>query len=340
MSKYFEIKDFIKENPDLLIYTVIGARGVGKSFSSKRLLIEEFINYGKQAIILRRYKNTVESMATTYFNDILQKEFPDLKYELRGDTGFINGEPFCLFTALNGNSMAKGTSFPNVYYILYEEIMPEANEKILKDEYKRLESLLLTVDRFEDRIIVICIGNNTSFYNPVFDSLKLYPSPKANRVVKNKLMCILTLETPKEFKEYALNSKVGQLTVMSGTSRYNIDNENITNDRFNVCNKKDLWEIDKLKPLFKIRVDNEKVIKIWKCESETMYYYWVDNHNKGECEEYYIDPDYQSKENKHITLCNKGLINRINFNNKVGAVFFNNAETKFYFNQISLFFKN
>ena len=33
-------------------------------------------------------------------------------------------------------------------------------------------------------------------------------------------MAIKTLETPKEFKDYALNSKVGKLTVMSGSSRY------------------------------------------------------------------------------------------------------------------------
>lgn len=339
MSKYFEIKDFIEEYPEQLIHCVIGARGVGKSYSTKRLIIQEFLDYGKQSLIFRRYKNQAESMQTDYFNDILEKEFPDIDYELKGNIGFINGEPFCKFNGLNGNSVAKGSSFPNVYYIIYEEIMPEPGEKIIKDEYKKLESAIVTVDRYEDRIRIICVGNNTSYYNPIFDTLKLYPSPKANKKVSNKLMAIYTLETPQEFKDYALSSKVGQLTVMSGTSRYNIDNENLSNDRFNVCSKKELWEIDKLKPVFKIRVDKDKVIKIWKCENDTMYYYWVDNHNKGECDEYFIDPDYQTNDNKHITLCNKGLINRINFNNKVGAVFFNNAETKFYFNQIGLFFK-
>ena len=339
MGKFFEIKEFIEEYPNHLIHCVIGARGVGKSYSTKRLILEEFLEYGKQALILRRYKNQAESMATTYFTDVLQKEFPTVEYELKGDMGFINGEPFCLFTGLNGNSLAKGSSFPNVYYIIYEEVMPEPGEKIIKDEYKKLESIIVTVDRFEDRIEVICVGNNTSYYNPIFDTLKLYPSTKPNRVVKNELMAIKTLETPKEFKEYALNSKVGKLTVMSGSSRYNIDNENISNDRFNVCSKKELWDTDKLEPVFKVRVDVDKVIKIWKCQSDTMFYYWVDNHNKGKCDEYFLDLDYQTDENKHISLCNKGLINRINFNNKVGAVFFNNAETKFYFNQIGLFFK-
>ena len=67
MSKFFEIKEFIEEYPNHLIHCVIGARGVGKSYSTKRLIIEEFLEYGKQSLILRRYKNQAESMATTYF---------------------------------------------------------------------------------------------------------------------------------------------------------------------------------------------------------------------------------------------------------------------------------
>ena len=100
--------------------------------------------------------------------------------------GFINGEPFCLFTGLNGNSLAKGSSFPNVYYIIYEEVMPEPGEKIIKDEYKKLESIIVTVDRFEDRIEVICVGNNTSYYNPIspFNSYSTLGNSFCNTSVK------------------------------------------------------------------------------------------------------------------------------------------------------------
>lgn len=338
-NKYFEINELIKEYKDRLIYCVIGSRGCGKSWSTQRKIINEFKEKGKQTIVLRRYVNKATEMALTYFDKILMEEFPHIKHKLEGNILYLDKEPFCLFMGLNGNSTAKGGSFPKVGFVVYEEFMPEAGERILKNEYQKLESMLISVDRFEDRLELICLGNNTSYFNPLFETLKIYPSQKAGIVNYDDEVCIIKLEPNKEFKNSIVRSKLGRLSIRSGSSVYNIDNENITNDLFNVINKKNLWDKDKMKSIFKIRVSKDKVINIWHNENDKQNYYYIDNNSKGTSPEYFYEYDFQNETNKHCGLINYLLVRKINYYTKVGATFYNTGETKYYFDQLKLFFK-
>lgn len=340
--KYFEIKDLLKKYPNKLIYTVISARGYGKSYSIKRKFIEDFLEKGYQCIILRRYKVQVEEMMLTYFNDVLKKEekFKKLKVVRKNNEVFINGDLFCTFLALNSSAVGRGSAYPLVHNIMYEEIMPEPGERVIKNEYKKLESFIVTVDRFENRVTLFCVGNNTGYYSPLFDSLKLYPTVKKEGYTQNESMVIMKAQSNNEFKEQVYNTRVGKLTKLSGTSKYNIENENISNDRFNVVSKKLLKETNKLKPIFSVRVDKDKIIKIWKCEGNNYEYYWIDNNSSQNVDEFFFDYEYQNNNNKHITLLNKYLIDKIELYNKIGNVYFNNPETKYYFNQIKLFYSN
>lgn len=337
--EYFEIEEIIKKYPDKLFYCVIGARGCGKSYSTKRKIIKDFLRDGSQAMVFRRYKNQVDDMCDNYFNDIIINEFNNYEFELKGNIMFIDGEEFCYFVGLNGNNVVKGVSLPKVKNVIYEEFMPEPSEKILNNEYKKIESILYTLDRAEDRITVICIGNNTSYYNPLFDTLKQYPPSKAGRVSVSELMVIYNLETPPNFKEKVTKSKIGKLSILSGTSAYNIDNKNISNDTFNVVNKKELWDINKLIPLFTIRIDYDKIIKVWLCNSNSTQYYYIDNNSKGNYKEYYLDREFQNSNNTHISLLDFITMRKINFYLKIGGVFYNSAETKYYFENTVKYFK-
>lgn len=327
---YFEIEELIKEYPNKFIYAVIGARGCGKSYSVKRKLIKDFLSKGKQAMIFRRYVHQVDEIKDNYFEDIAQNEFSEYEFETKGNIVYIDGKVFAIYKGLNSNAVAKGSAFPNIYNVVYEEFMPESGERIIKNEYYKLESALFTIDRGQNRVTLYLLGNNTSFYNPIFDVLKLYPSPKENKCVQNDLMVIKNLKSSEEFKDKMKNSNIGKLSTLSGTSAYNIYNKNITNDNFNCVPKKSLPSINKLVALFQIRVANDKIIKIWWNTSEDGYYF-IDNNSKANVKEFFYENDYQNKDNKHITLLNIYEQKKITLYNKVGGVFFNNPETKFYF---------
>lgn len=327
---YFEIDELIKEYPNKLIYAVIGARGVGKSYSSKRKAIKDFLEKGWQTMVLRRYVQQIEEIKNNYFDDVIQNEFSEYEFKLKGNEMFIDGKPFCVFKGLNSNAVAKGSAFPNIYNVIYEEFMPDAGEKIIQNEYYKLESALFTIDRGQNRVTLYCLGNNTSFYNPIFDTLKLYPPHKENSCTSNELMVIKNLESSEEFKDKMRNSNIGKLSMLSGTSAYNIDNKNITNDNFNCVAKKELPCINKLVPVFQVRVANDKIIKVW-WNTDDNGYYFIDNNKKAQVKEFFCENDFQTKNNKHITLLNRIEQQKISLYNKIGGVFFNNAETKYYF---------
>lgn len=331
---FFNIKDVNPESK--LITCVIGARGTGKSYSVKEMIVDDYLLNGNQAIIIRRYKNQSDSIKKNYFEDVMKYKYPDLEYKTRGDEGLLEGNPFVFFTALNGNSMAKGSSFPSVKWIIYEEFMPEEGERFIKDEYAKLESLLITVDRNQDRVRLICVGNNTTYYNPIFETLKIFPKPVIKgdnriKIVQKDLIQVISLPPNEEFVEHVKNTMMGKLTIMSGSFSYNTGNELTTNDLFNVCNKSDLPGYANLKPLFTVRIDKEKVIKVWKNSTDGGGYLWIDNHFKGNTEEYFTDYEYQTKDNKHISLYGKYNMDTIKLYYNLGRVYFKNGEVKFHF---------
>ena len=71
------------------IYLIIGARGIGKTFSIKKHIIKDFIYKGKQFIIIRDTQEACEELAkdngATFFGDVCQivKPFKKLIIEVK-----------------------------------------------------------------------------------------------------------------------------------------------------------------------------------------------------------------------------------------------------------------
>lgn len=339
--KYFEINELLDKYPDKLIYIIISGRGYGKSWSLQKKMIDDFLEYGAQSVVLRRLKTQADEMQETYFDKLLESgAYDGYTFKRVHNKMYIDGKLFCTFLALNGSGVGRGGSYGKVMNIVVEEIMPEPGEHKVNREYQKLESFLATVDRFEDRIKVFCVGNNTGYYSPIFDALKLYPTLKEEGYTSNEVAVIQKAQSSNEFKETVRKTKLGRLMELTGTAKYNIDNENISNDTFNCVNKKELKETNKLKLKFRVRVDKDKVITIWECQGKEVSYYYVDNATKGLTQEYFFDFEYQKGNNKHITQLNPYTIKELELNNKLGYIYFNNPETKYLFNQINLFFKN
>lgn len=154
-----------------MINFVIGGRGTGKSYNFKKLLLKQFLDKGKQFMIIRRRDSELEMMRKTYFNDVLQ-DMPDLEITVKGNVISVNGEEAGYFQALSTATNLRSSSFPNVFTIFFEEFIIEninTNNRYLKQEVFTLFGLCETVFRHKPGCRVIFAANNGGITNPYFD---------------------------------------------------------------------------------------------------------------------------------------------------------------------------
>ena len=73
--KYFDIEELIDMSPMTRLFYIIGARGVGKSYSAKKYVLKQFFKYGKQFIYNRRWTTEITSgELLNTFDDVLNDE--------------------------------------------------------------------------------------------------------------------------------------------------------------------------------------------------------------------------------------------------------------------------
>ena len=81
---YTDISNVLTYNA--ILNFIIGERGVGKSYSSKKYVINHFLKTNKKFVYLRRYKTELKESVPKFFDDIiLNKEFKggqNVKYDI------------------------------------------------------------------------------------------------------------------------------------------------------------------------------------------------------------------------------------------------------------------
>ena len=156
---------------------IIGARGCGKSYGAKKMLIKKFIKTGQQFIYLRRFKTELQKVST-WFDDV-QAEFPDHEFKVKGKTFYIDGKLAGWAIALSTSQIEKQNSYKHVKYIMFDEFLIDTTGSYhyLRDEYNVLCQFYSTVDRDRDEVSVLFIGNALSVVNPYFTALMVKPDP-------------------------------------------------------------------------------------------------------------------------------------------------------------------
>ncbi|MBO5854296.1 MAG: phage DNA encapsidation protein, partial [Bacteroidales bacterium] len=124
---YFNLDKLYSHN-GWIIAMIIGERGVGKSFASKRHVMNRFLKYGEQFIYLRRYKTELDTSLATFFDDLRDKGyFVDHDLEVVKSkmlTKFLCDGKVCGYAVpLSTSNILKSTSFPKVATIIYDEYM-------------------------------------------------------------------------------------------------------------------------------------------------------------------------------------------------------------------------
>lgn len=193
--KYYSLKNILKK--DALYNVIFGERSNGKTFSVLKYCLEEYFKTGGELAIIRRWDEDfigATSMRTCYnslmcdgngvnnIKKISNGEYDGIVYysgiyylsKKDESTGKMlrTDEIVARAFSINSQEHYKGSSFPNIKYILFDEFM--TRKYYLVDEWTQYCNLLSTIIRQRDDVkIFMCANTITKYGCPYFTEMGL-----------------------------------------------------------------------------------------------------------------------------------------------------------------------
>ncbi len=185
---YYSLKMIKSE--ESLYNLIIGERSNGKTLAVLIEMLIQWVLYGKQGAYIRRYdEEIIGNKGRRVFSSIVSEldlvnlltngEYTDIDYRGRewffikydDDTGskVAHHTPFAYAFSINQAEHHKGTSFPDIYTILFDEFL--TRDRYILNEYVEFSNLLSTIIRNRDGIIIYMLGNTVNQYSPYFDEM-------------------------------------------------------------------------------------------------------------------------------------------------------------------------
>lgn len=176
-----------------MIMMLCGGRGLGKTYGAKLKHLKKAVRSGgqEQFIYVRRRLEELKSAKQTFFVDI-DHLFPGYDKRVEGVNGLMRkrlkrrkGESenafnkrqkkeewfiVCWFVALSVVQNIKSSSFKLSTAIIFDEFILEESTAgdYLPNEVEALMNFYNTVDRFQDKTILLMLSNSVSIMNPYF----------------------------------------------------------------------------------------------------------------------------------------------------------------------------
>lgn len=217
---HFNPNEILSHN--LALNFIVASRGYGKTYGSKKFVMNRFIKKGEQFIYLKRHKNDLDQMDT--FFDKLQKEFPDNQFTVKGKTFFCDGNICGYAIPLSSWQKKKSIEFPDVTTLIYDEFIKEKDlSHYLPNEVESFLNFVDTVFRDREDFRVFLLGNAVTLANPYFMYFKLYP--KKDQELYKKGEYLVNIPRAERFKEYRKQTRVGRITKGTNYEQYALYNE-------------------------------------------------------------------------------------------------------------------
>lgn len=189
--KYFDVRRIMDAYPGCHYYMVFGERSNGKTYSALDFALENAAKKRpEQFAYVRRYDEDIRKRTMTNLfaahekNGRIQKMFPDWQYvdftagEFRlarntseRKTTEYNKSPLGYAFALNTWERTKGSSYPYVTTIIFDEFLSRAN--YLPNEFVAFQNLISSIIRDRDDVRIIMLGNTVNKYCPYFGEMGL-----------------------------------------------------------------------------------------------------------------------------------------------------------------------
>lgn len=214
-----------------LLNFIIGERGVGKSYDSKKYVAKRFIKKHKQFVYLRRYKTELKQAMMKNGNPIFfdqiknDAELKNHKFSNTQDTMYIDDKLCGFAIPLSIANILKSSTYEDVDTIIFDEfIIDKGNYHYLQNEVIQLLDVIETVARLRD-IRVIFLGNAISITNPYFTFFNLsLPYNTDIKTFKDGLIAVQYIKNLK-YREVKKNTRFGKLIDGTEYGKYAIDNE-------------------------------------------------------------------------------------------------------------------
>lgn len=210
---------------------VIGNRGSGKTYAAKKRAIKLFKEKGHQFVYLRRFEDELKLTAKTYFNDIIDnREFPEDEITYNDGCYYVNGNLAGYAMALTKAKDYKSSSFPLVWFIIFDEFLIEDNgySRYLKNEVHQFLSLYMTIDRYRGAVVFF-LANSVSMVNPytLYFNISL---PYGSNIVR-KGDILLQLVQDETFIKERKETRFGKMIEGTEFSEYAIENKFIGDNK-------------------------------------------------------------------------------------------------------------
>lgn len=176
---FFNFWSVIK-NTDFFLYIAIGGRGIGKTYSVLKGLIEE----NEKFIYVRRTENELANSCNEYMNpfESLNRDL-GVNYQLKAlKESFIilnNDEPAGIAGALSTFGKYRGADFSPYDYIVFDEFISTSPvDQLKKHEGQLFFNMIETVQRNREliggkSIKIICLANSNKLDSGILRELKL-----------------------------------------------------------------------------------------------------------------------------------------------------------------------
>lgn len=140
---------------------IIGQRGVGKTFTTLLHCIKRALKYGEEFMYMRRYEAELSS-AREIMNPF-KNYFEGVQFKVVGKNIYANDKIIGYICALSTSHKMKGTQYPNLKYLIYDEFLAEVGAtKELKGEIFKFYNTLETLFRLRD-FTVFMLANAVTF---------------------------------------------------------------------------------------------------------------------------------------------------------------------------------
>ena len=309
-----------------LFYFIIGERGVGKSFNTKKFCITDYINHGNQFIYLRRYKEELDLATQAFFDDIKNAGlFEDHEFSVKPSKKltkfFMDGELIGYGVALSTSNILKSTAFPLVKNIVFDEfILDTGTYHYLKNEVTKTLDIFETVFRTRDGRIIF-LGNSISIDNPYFNYFDLsLPYQSEFKTFKDGLILVNYIKNL-EYREMKKKSRFGKLIDGTDYGRYAIDNEMLRDNN-------DFIEKKGQNPYFwNNLILNGKTFGVWH-NSKTGRTYISEDYEPSSKLCFAMSIDDHTPESKYISIRQHSYIKVLIEQYKNGDLYFENMKVK------------
>lgn len=170
---YLDVESILKAKQKIIF--CVGARGIGKSYSSIKFMLE----HKKKFVYLRRTQsesdlqaNPMTSSLTKNLND-MDIEYTFKKISNKVGCIFIGEEPMIYTCALSTFASIRGINFDMIDYIIFDEFIKEPHVKSIKSEGIALLNLYESINRNrvidkKEEITLLCLANSMDIANDTF----------------------------------------------------------------------------------------------------------------------------------------------------------------------------